>query len=108
MTLVLDMSDDFFDYDFPESVTITHTRTFQAGSNQIVNVPAAIRAQPTDRERAPTGGAYAGFDLTWLVPDKLLGSKVPEPGDSITDEQQTTWTILAAAFDQLDSIWNFT
>ncbi len=117
MTLEMDYSADFADWDLAEPVAVASVGTALDGAPAAQSFVTALRAQPSVKERAPTGGVYAGSDLTWLLPAPLLLGLVPKPGDTITEQQpadrtvpgpapELTWTILTLGFDQLDRLWS--
>ncbi len=107
MPLAIDYSADWQYWDFTESVTFTSTAT---GTNsppqQSLTVAKALRGQPSFKERAPSGGAYQGSDVQFLLPGALLAGKCPKPGDTIKDQRstQTTYTILSVEHDGLDDV----
>ncbi len=102
MTLAMDFSADYVLWDLAEAVTFTASAT---AGNTNVSVATALRAQPEERERAPSGGVYAGFDLTWYLPGPLLSGHSPKPGDLVTDGSSVPYTVLKTNYDQLDKVW---
>lgn len=105
MALTVDFSGDYDDvWDKTEAITYRSKNRFIYSNTSVTK---ALRAQPTERERAPTGGVYTGFDLIWVISDTLLTS-TPKPGDLVKDSSELEWTVLTAEYDQLDQVWNLT
>lgn len=108
MPLTLNSSRDWAYWDLTEVVTFTSVTT---GTNsppqQSLTVAKALRGQPSFKERAPSGGAYQGSDVQFLLPGSLLAGKRPKPGDTIKDQRstQTTYTILSVEHDALDDVY---
>jgi hypothetical protein len=90
----------------PEGITLTSQAKLGATTFRI---PVAKRRAPGFKELAPSGGVYTSQDLVWLLPSVLVtaagavGLKSPKPGDLITDNGQTAWTILECPLNTLKS-----
>lgn len=105
MAIPLDWSADYLSWDFQERVTFTSAA---AGGRAEVSFPVepTLRGQPTAKERAPTGGAYAGSDLQWLLPFPMLRGNAVKPADTVTAADGTVYTVLQPGYDQLDQVWD--
>lgn len=103
MPLTMDFSADYELWDFTEAVTLRRRSKTAVADRPVAT---ALRAQPSQRERAPSNGIYAGTDLAWHLPGPLLSSAhPPRPGDQVLDAAEIVWTILSLDFDQADQVW---
>jgi hypothetical protein len=70
------------------------TVTFKiAGAGSGVSIDGARKRPLTTAERMLTGFREGATDCTWILAATVLGSTVPQPGDSITEADGTVWII---------------
>lgn len=82
---------------------VTYTVEARAGDTPHALTDCKRRAL-TFKELAASGGAYTGGDRAWLIPvEKLPGSVVPKIGDRVTDAGGTTWSVLEAGLNTLQT-----
>lgn len=96
MGVALDFSSGYMQWQGKETVELNVVERCE--SDVPTTVSSALRIRPTEVERQPSGGAYTGTDVVWLLPKTLLGTTVPKPGDTIDDGDAVTWTVLRVRY----------
>jgi hypothetical protein len=89
----------------PEAVTFTSVAT--AGNVDVAILDAGFyRAGQGIVEGGPSLGAYQRFDAVFSIRMSLLtGVGGAKPGDEITTDDATTWTVLSASPGVISGIW---
>ena len=91
---MVDFSQDFRCWDNTESPLATLEITTRAAP-RLLTLPVAKRRAIRGRERSPSGGVYAGYEVRFLVPRATLPPDVePKPGDVVVDWTLARWTVL--------------
>ncbi len=67
-------------------------------------ITGALRRQVTTREAEATDGVYTRSDVHWHLPTSELPT-APQLGATITDSENTIWTVLAVSPTNLDANW---
>jgi len=99
----MDLSTDYQAWDNVEAVVWSSSRT--AGVLP-ATVPIAKRRAVRGREKSPSGGVYAGYELDWHLPAAVLSpGATPKPGDGITDSDGTLWTVLTVDLNRWRQTW---
>lgn len=99
MTFATDIADDLLEMDGVAQVTLTR----RVGNPQLeVNV---LRRKISNREMAISDGRYSSSDARFHIQVNLFDNENPAPviGDTITDADGDTWTILAVSKTTLDT-----
>jgi hypothetical protein len=105
MTLALGIADDYRAWDGTESVILHSAR--RTPSPRAERVSVAKRRAVRGREKSPSGGAYAGYELRWHLPVRLLSPGFrPKPGDAIQDGDAVLWTVLTADLGVEGWLWS--
>ena len=107
MNLTLDVSTDYTIWDNRESVT--YRLKTSSGAYQLYDLTDCMAEAPTFKEQAASGGVYTSQDRAWNLPAKIVTAAVmagqPKPGDQITDENGSTWTVLNVALNTWKTCW---
>jgi head-tail adaptor len=114
--VTLDVSNDYLVWDIARDLSLDYkvwdnrecmdySSRNNTGDVTYADVTGKRRA-PTYRELAASNGAYTASDVVWLVPSVLLGV-TGKPGDYITDEDGTVYTVLEASHNAFRSFWRF-
>jgi hypothetical protein len=113
---VVDFASDYLTWDKPESVRLDYSRRLLgplpndpqlrkgaqtppfdsaavADASHATEVGIAKRRAIRTAERSPSGGAYTGAEVRWLIPGALVPSD-PKPGDVVVDGKGVRWTAL--------------
>lgn len=99
----LDLSADHLCWDQTEPVTLERVKRAGGPSREYVGV--AKRSAIRSAEKSPSGGAYAGYEVSWRVPARLLQGGALKPGDVVERGDGTRDTILKADLIVLGSRW---
>lgn len=103
MALQLGYTGDDSCWDNCEPVTLEITRH---PANRADTIPRAKRRNVRGREKSPSGGVYAGYEVRWHLPARLLAPEVrPKPGDVIIDQDGVRWTVLTVDRNRLGQTW---
>jgi hypothetical protein len=78
-----------------------------SGDGDTFCLTTAARYDRGLREGAPSFGVYQQADTVWTVDADELCEVTPKPRDRIVDEEEQTWTILAATKSAVLNFWRF-
>jgi hypothetical protein len=105
MSVTFDPADDHEIWDGVEAVQYVSERTVASSGGDASDTNIyAMRTARHAAELLPSSGVYAGQDITWLVPAKLLTLE-PKPGDRIVDGEDVAWTVLKVDHQVQRTIW---
>lgn len=90
----IDAASSYLNWSNTETVTLT---PYLNGSAQTaVTGITALRRALSKTEIASGVGVYLqGDEVVWNLPNAMLSSNVPKPGDTITDAGSVVWTIIS-------------
>ena len=77
---------------------------FQPASEIRTLITAALKRQVTTREAEASNGVSTRSDVHWHLPTSELPD-TPQLGATITDSENTIWTVLAVSPTNLDANW---
>ncbi len=97
------LSSDHLCWDNTEPVT--YLVSSSAGKRRF-EVAIAKGRNVRGREKSPSGGAYAGYERNWHLPQREIPEgEIPKPGDVIVDGDGNHWTALTAEWDRAKQRW---
>lgn len=101
---IADLRDDFWLLDDLQQVV--HGSRREAGSPYIDTTLHALRLAVTTKEQVASNGVYQGSDVVWHLPAReFVVTTKPKPGDTVTEWDETVWTILEVQHQALSGNW---
>lgn len=106
MSAILDFSDDYLQWMFPEPITFHSLRT--GGDYMRDTIRTTRRRAIQTKEMAASGGVYTAGDVVWLIPGVLFPQQSmggpPKEGDIIEDRDGNEWTVLNKQGGRRDAV----